>query len=218
MITLKKLKEEVDLAQNVRNGDISVDKNPVRENINNLLTTALSCSFVTPYVGLEKVSKVLANFHMHLPKAPYLEGNHGVQVFDLNQFGEMMGMKNDGTVVTKVETPYHVYFEYQMNDKGRYDIFCEVVDDEELDELLGEMEDDMNDVEDEREEKLDEAKRIRSKDLVKHAMKMQKNMPKKTGEYEPKSPFKETPYKEVMDRAARNDLGFAAKLAKRYVR
>lgn len=156
MITLKKLKEEVDLAQNVRNGDISVDKNPVRENINNLLTNALSSSFVTPYVGLEKVSKVLANFHMHLPKVPFLEGNHGVQVFDLNQFGEMMGMKNDGTVVTKVETPYHVYFEYQMNDKGRYDIFCEVVDDEELDELLGEMEDDMNDVEDEREKKLDE--------------------------------------------------------------
>jgi hypothetical protein len=154
MIKLRRITEEVDLTQNVERGEIGIDNNPVKENINNLLTNALACSFVTPYIGLERVAKVLANFHFHLPKVPYLEGNHGVQVFDLNQFGELMGMKNDGTVVTKVETPYHIYFEYLMNGTGRYDVFCEIVNQEELDELLDEMEDDVNDVEDEKEERL----------------------------------------------------------------
>lgn len=153
------MEEEVDLVQNVERGVISLDKNPVKENVNNLLTNALALSFVTPYVGLQKVGKVLANFHIHLPKVPFLEGTHGVQVFDLNQFGEMMGMKDNGEVVTKVETPYHVYFEYLMNDMGRYDIFCEIVDDEELDDLMSEVEDDMeeDEVEKARDERLDES-------------------------------------------------------------
>jgi len=147
--------EEVDLTQYTERGSIGVDDESVRDNINTLLTSMLSCSFVTPYVGLEKAAKVLANFHIHLPRVTYLEGEHGVQVFEVNQFGEMMGMKNDGSVVTKTEVPYKIYFEYLMNDNGRFDIFCEIVDEDDLDELLDDVEDDMDTPEEEKEERFE---------------------------------------------------------------
>lgn len=158
----RNLREEVDIAPYVERGVIDVHDPAVRDNINTLLTGALGQCFITPYIALEKVRKVLAYYHIFLPKTTFLEGDRGVEVFDIKQFGELAGMRNNGDVVTRVDGSQNLYFEYKMNDKGMYDIFCEIVTDEELDDLVDNVEDEINDedVEDNREEKLDESEQL----------------------------------------------------------
>lgn len=154
-----KLNEEVNPSFNVERGLVGVNVDAVRDNINILLAGVTNCSTVTPYIALERVRKVLAQFHIFLPKVTFMEGDHGVQTFPIQQFGEMMGMRNDGEVVSKVNDPYHLYFEYQMSDRGMFDVFCEIVNNDELEELLNDVEDEIDDedAEDEREAKLDES-------------------------------------------------------------
>lgn len=158
----RNLREEVDIAPYVERGVVDVHDPAVRDNINTLLTGALGQCFITPYIALEKVRKVLAYYHIFLPKTTFLEGDRGVEVFDIKQFGELAGMRNNGDVVTRVDGSQNLYFEYKMNDKGMYDIFCEIVTDEELDDLVDNVEDEINDedVEDSREEKLDESEQL----------------------------------------------------------
>jgi hypothetical protein len=155
----RNLREEVDIAPYVERGVIDVSDPAARDNINTLLTGALGPCFLTPYIALEKVRKVLAYYHIFLSKTTFLEGDRGVEVFTVNQFGELSGMKNSGEVVTKVDSPLSLYFEYKMNDKGMYDIFSEIVTQEELDDLVDNVENEVNDedAEDDREEKLNES-------------------------------------------------------------
>lgn len=144
------INEEVDLTANVDRGVVDIHDNAVVNNINGYLNTATACSCVTPYVAIGKVHKVLANFHIFLPKAPYMEDEQGVQVFPIKQFGRLAGMRNDGSVVTRVDSPYSLYFEWKRNERGMYDIFAEIVDDEELKNLLDAVEEDL------QEENIDE--------------------------------------------------------------
>lgn len=137
------LKEEVDLAGNVERGLIGVNDDAARDNINGHLAVATSCSCITPYVALERVRKVLAAFHIMLPQLMFLDGDHGVETVQIKQFGNIMGVTNTGEVVTKVDYPYHLYFEYQRNEFGMYDVFCEIVNEEELKELLSDVEDEL---------------------------------------------------------------------------
>jgi len=154
----RNLREEVDIAPYVDRGVIDVHDPAVRDNINTLLNGALGQCFITPYIALEKVRKVLAYYHIFLPKTTFLEGDHGVEVFDINQFGDVKGMRDNGDVVTRMDTSLNLYFEYKMNDKGLFDIFCEIVTNEELDDLVDNVEDEINDedAEDDRDERLDE--------------------------------------------------------------
>lgn len=154
----RNLREEVDIAPYVERGVIDVSDHAVIDNINTLLSGALGQCFITPYIALEKVRKVLAYYHIFLPKTTFLEGDRGVEVFKVNQFGEVTGMRNNGEVVTREDGQENLYFEYKMNDRGMFDIFCEIVTDEELDDLIDNVEDEINDedVVDDRDDKLDE--------------------------------------------------------------
>ena len=156
---MTKLYEEVNPTQYVDRGIMNVDDAAVRDNINTLLTGSLMACTLTPYIALEKVRKVLSYFHIHLPAVPFMEGDRGVHVFDVHQFGNLAGMRNDGEVVTKVSQPYSIYFEYQQNDKGMFDVFCEIVTQDELEDLLDDAEEDINDdgAEDDREDRMDES-------------------------------------------------------------
>lgn len=113
-----------------------IDIPAVRDNLNVLLNSITNNVYLTPYIALERVSKVLANYHVHLPKYTFSEGKHGYVAFEISQFGGKFGKNNDGETVTNPPTEYFVYFEYQYNDFGSFDIFCEVVDSEELEDLL----------------------------------------------------------------------------------
>lgn len=137
------LKEEVNLTSYTKSGVIDVDDVSVRENINILLKGATARSFLTPYIALEKVSKVLANFHIFIPHMTFLEGDHGIEVFDVRQFGMKMGMKDNGEIVTKEAQPYNIYFEYRMNENGMFDIVCKLTERENIEKGLNEAKDDL---------------------------------------------------------------------------
>jgi hypothetical protein len=124
-------------------GFVGVDNGPVRDNINLILANVTSSSYATPYHALEVIRKAVVPFHISLPATNFLDGDSGHEVFNINQFGEKVGMTNSGDVVTKDSSPYYLYFEYSMNNKGSFDIFSEIVNADELEEILADIEDEM---------------------------------------------------------------------------
>lgn len=176
--------ETMPYATNAR-GIIDVDDSSVRDGLNSQLAGVTAGKFVTPYIALERVSKALANYHIFIPRHSFLEGDSGMLVWPINQFGIKFGQQNDGTFVqngevlkdtskgihpegedNKVvsepnrepEKPFSVFFEYRQSDCGMFNIFCEVVSQEELDDILADLEDEMNEDDEElNEEAVDEA-------------------------------------------------------------
>lgn len=165
--------EEVEPAAFVEKGKVDCSNHAVRDNINMLLSSALDCSHYTPYAALQKVSKVLAMFHITLPKTNFLEGPHGFETFRLQQFGNTLGMRNDGSVVTKIEDPYTLYFEWMQDERGRFKIFSEIVSDDDLMDLLNAAEKEVNDEDpaEDRDEKIYEAEEKEIKKAYKVAAK-----------------------------------------------
>jgi hypothetical protein len=149
------VKEETMPYANVKSGVMDIEDSAVRDQINQLLAGATSPKFVTPYIGMERVAKTLANFHIFIPSQVFLEGDSGNAVWPVSQFGAKMGMNNDGQVISAPTSDYSVYFEYRMSDCGMFRVFCELVDQDELDEILTDLEAELND-EGEDEEELDE--------------------------------------------------------------
>lgn len=129
-------------------GFVGVDNGPVRDNINLILANVTACSYATPYHALEVVRKALVPFHIGLPATNFLDGDSGHEVFNINQFGEKVGMTNSGDVVTKDSSPYYLYFEYSMNSRGAFDIFSEIVNSDELEEILADIEDEIEEGDD----------------------------------------------------------------------
>lgn len=148
------LKEDFDPAIFNADGGMSINDPTVMDAINSNLEVSTSCKFRTPYNALEEIRKVLAYYKIFLPKSMFLDENHGNDVFEVSQFGEKMGMNNQGEVVTASDSPLFVYFEWSLNEKGMYDAFAALVDQEELDEILAdydaEVEDDETDLQEER--------------------------------------------------------------------
>lgn len=151
------MKEETMPFAGTAEGFVGIDDPAVRDNLNGLLAVVTSEKFITPYIGLERVAKVLANYHIFIPKHSFLEGDSGMLTFPVNQFGGKIGMQNDGEVVTAPVSDYHIFFEYRMSDCGMFKIFCEVVDEEELDEILADIEAEVNDDTEEDEDEINEA-------------------------------------------------------------
>ena len=150
------LKEETMPFANVRSGGMDIEDSAVRDNINSLLAGMTSGKFVTPYIALERVAKTLANFHIFLPAQTFLEGDSGTVIVPINQYGLKMGQNDNGEVVTVPSAKYTVFFEYRMSDCGMFEVFCEVVDEDELDEILTDLEAELNDDDTEEEEEEDD--------------------------------------------------------------
>lgn len=148
------LKEDFDPAIFNADGGMSINDPTVMDAINSNLEVSTSCKFRTPYNALEEIRKVLAYYKIFLPKSMFLDENHGNDVFEVSQFGEKMGMNNQGEVVTASDSPMFVYFEWSLNEKGMYDAFAALVNQDELDEILAdydaEVSDDETDLTEER--------------------------------------------------------------------
>lgn len=143
------LKEEVSPFALTSKGIIDINDEDVRDNINALLNGVTDRNSPTPYTALEHAKKVLANFHIFLPRTPFLEGDSGYEVWPVNQFGEKVGMDNDGQFKKASDSPYFMFFEWQMCDDGTFKIFSEIVNQNELDELMSDVEDEFTEGEDE---------------------------------------------------------------------
>lgn len=124
------------LASGMRVGNLSDSQE--REKLNILLDQVTAEPFITPYVGFDRLRKVLAHYNIWLQSEQNFEGESGDLVFaiseteDMSAFGKVLDMT---TIETK-DTGIFVYFMYDMADDGFYDIVCSVVDEDELYEML----------------------------------------------------------------------------------
>lgn len=134
------LNEDFDPAVFNADGGISIKDPSVVDAINSNLELSTGCDCRTPYIALEEVKKVLAYYKIFLPKSIFLDQNYGNDVFEVSQFGEKMGMNDQGEVVSASDSPLFVYFEWSLNEKGMYDTFACLCDQEELDEILSDYE------------------------------------------------------------------------------
>jgi hypothetical protein len=146
------LNEDFDPAIFNADGGISITDPSVIDAINSNLEMSTGCDCRTPYIALEEVRKVLAYYKIFLPKGVFLDQNHGNDVFEVSQFGEKTGMNNQGEVVTADNYPLFVYFEWSLNEKGLYDTFASIVDQNELDEILSDYDSEVESNDDLQEE------------------------------------------------------------------
>lgn len=180
--------ETMPYATNAR-GVIDIENSSVRDGLNSQLAGVTATKFVTPYIALERITKTLANYHIFIPRHSFLEGDSGMFTWPVNQFGLKIGQQNDGSFVQdgavlkdtskgihpegednktipvpnrEIDKPFSIFFEYRQSDCGMFNIFCQVVSQDELDEILADIEDEMNeDEEDLKEETINEvSKRI----------------------------------------------------------
>lgn len=153
------LNEDFDTAIFNHDGGISIKDPSVVDAINSNLELATGCDCRTPYIALEEIRKILAYYKIFIPKSIFLDQNHGNDVFEVSQFGEKMGMNNQGEVVTANDSPLFVYFEWSLNEKGMYDIFTCLCDQEELDEILADYDSEVESDEDIQEEVMPDPKK-----------------------------------------------------------
>jgi hypothetical protein len=93
-------------------GRIDIDDRSVQVRINAALADHLIASVVTPYVGLERVRKALAPFHIHIPGVQFLEGEEGHHLFEVNQFGTKIGAHENGKIITNDVIKYEIRFSW----------------------------------------------------------------------------------------------------------
>jgi hypothetical protein len=138
------MQEEVTLP--IAHGTIDITDQATALNINTLLARALDQEFLTPYIALEKVRQVLARFAVHLEGTTKLfDGDDGSFTFAVMQFGEIADV-NGGVNVDKVR---FIYFTWELNEEGTFDVFASLVTTDELNELIDdEDEEDAEDMED----------------------------------------------------------------------
>lgn len=133
------LKEEVTPAFLDPKGRNDIAHQGTRDSINVALSNIQS-DCLTPYIGLERVRKALAYFHIHIPGVQFLEGEHGIKVFEVSQYGSKTGMKNDGEVATANDSEYFIVFEWLYSYSGFYNIRCSLVDADKLQKRLDNFE------------------------------------------------------------------------------
>jgi hypothetical protein len=143
---LDHLKEEVLPTVQVADGGLDISKPAVRAAINAAIAGVVSQPAVTPYVVFNRLSKLLAQYHIVLPRR-FLEGDKGVEVFELKQFGHKMGMTDSGEFVNEVPATHYLFLQYGILSPfgityakpvvgGMFKVMARVVDKEELDKLM----------------------------------------------------------------------------------
>lgn len=140
------ISEEVLPSVQVADGGLDIEKPAVRAAINAAIAGVVSQPAVTPYVVFNRLSKLLAQYHIVLPKR-FLEGDKGVEVFEIRQFGHRMGMTDSGEFVNQVPSTHYLFLQYGIITPmgvtyakplvgGMFRVTARLVDKEELDRLL----------------------------------------------------------------------------------
>lgn len=143
---LEHLKEEVLPSVQVADGGLDIEKPAVRAAINAALAGVTSQPAVTPYVVFNRISKLLAQYHIILPRK-FLEGDKGVEVFQIRQFGHKMGMTDSGEFINQVPSTHYLFLQYGIITPmgvtyakpvvgGMFRVMARLVDKDELDKLL----------------------------------------------------------------------------------
>ena len=123
----------------LHDSSIDIEKDAVRQEINGILAHSTAMPCVTPYVALRRISKALAYFHIYLPKRAYMEGDRGVEVYEVKQFGDRMGMTDQGEWISHVPAKFHLVFRYRLMGASFF-VSARIVDSAGLDKELDQAE------------------------------------------------------------------------------
>lgn len=116
-------------------GRVDINDPQVLVALNAGLAEATMSASITPYTAWSRVQKVLAIYHIHIPN-PLLRGSDGNQVIPISQFGNKFGQTDDGDTVVNDKSPFSLYFEWEMDSRGLFKIFTEIVNEDDLEEIL----------------------------------------------------------------------------------
>jgi len=106
----------------------------VRSKLNGAIWASTDTPFPTPYTALEYIRKCLAWAAISVPAVFDMDEEVGEKIFICSQYGfNAMDDEND-------PDPIFLYFCWVMNDIGDYDVYGELVDQEDLDDLLSDDE------------------------------------------------------------------------------
>ena len=135
--SFKKFLEEEDSKAIVQTGlnSKSIDNSVTKEIINSRLANATANEFLTPYIALGSVARILAYVNIVVPQYTFLDRDEGEVVFDATQVGQIAGVNLDGSPA-RSEADHFIYFSYSMNDDGYYDCFAALVDSDELERIM----------------------------------------------------------------------------------
>ena len=135
--SFKKFLEEEDSKAIVQTGlnSKSIDNSVTKEIINSRLANATSNPFLTPYIALGSIARILAYVNIVVPQYTFLDRDEGEVVFDATQVGQIAGVNLDGSPA-RSEADHFIYFSYSMNDEGYYDCFAALVDSDELEDIM----------------------------------------------------------------------------------
>lgn len=95
--------EDIDPSILAKSAEVDIRNPDVLENVNVLLDGVSVESFPTPYIGLERVRKVLAYFKIFIPGGQFLSGASGHEIIPIEQFGFKTGKTDQGTWVERGE-------------------------------------------------------------------------------------------------------------------
>ena len=123
---LEHIKEEVLPSVQVADGGLDIEKPAVRAAINAAIAGVVSQPAVTPYVVFNRLSKLLAQYHIVLPRK-FLEGDKGVEVFEVRQYGLKMGMTDQGEFIKSTPGKYYLFFHYHLIG-SMYSVRAKIVD------------------------------------------------------------------------------------------
>lgn len=116
-------------------GDLSEPR--VLDELNRYLAQVTGSGFVNPYMALEQISQTLSTYGITIPQVQYLPEPAGEKIFKVQQFGEHHGYSSD-FASRMDDDPLHVYFSYQIDKKGIYEVFCVVVNKDGVNTIMGE--------------------------------------------------------------------------------
>lgn len=135
--SFKKFLEEEDSKAIVQTGlnSKSIDNSVTKEIINSRLANTTSNPFLTPYIALGSIARILAYVNIVVPQYTFLDRDEGEVVFDATQVGQIAGVNIDGSPA-RSEADHFIYFSYSMNDDGYYDCFAALVDSDELEDIM----------------------------------------------------------------------------------
>jgi len=112
------LAEDIPASTGIDKNTVSIDNENVRDHINSAISRITNDTFLTPYIALERVSQVLAHYHIHLPRYIFTEGDSDSTVFEINQYGEMSGIDAEGNIIDPEDSGFYLYFEFVTNEDG----------------------------------------------------------------------------------------------------
>ena len=100
----------------------SIDNPHLRSKINFELVGEMSREYKSPQVGFESIRKVLHIHGLTMPVDYQIDPEGDEIVVELDQYGDVTG--------------YSVYIIYSLSEKGVYEFYAEIGDDDQMEDLL----------------------------------------------------------------------------------